>query len=125
LKNTGKLEIFVLAAAILIGAWLVARAATGIAAYGDSETHNTAEIAGAVVRLEATVNEMIQAEEPEVMDQKKVRKYLGISEQNLTELIHGSDFPYIKIRGDYLFPKSAVDEWLHDRAKGRSSLLQY
>ncbi|MEJ8546938.1 helix-turn-helix domain-containing protein [Brevibacillus borstelensis] len=125
MKHTVKIETFILAAAILIGAWLVANAASGIAAYGDSETHNTAEIAGAVVRLEGRVNELIQAGEPNVMDEQKVREYLGITGQDLIRLVNETDFPYIKINGDHFFPKSTVDEWLKNKAKSRTALFQY
>lgn len=44
----------------------------------------------------------------------EISKYLGMSEDTLKELVanKNSGIPYLKIEGNYVFNKNAIDKWL-------------
>jgi len=61
---------------------------------------------------------MSTQEAKEIMDTKELAKYLGYTERTIYKLIKEEGLPAIRIRGQFRFRKSLVDQWLEERIYG-------
>jgi excisionase family DNA binding protein len=51
----------------------------------------------------------------EIMDVKKIAKYLGFGEKKIYQLIENGEIPVSKIGGQYRFLKRTIDQWLEEK----------
>ncbi|GED68136.1 hypothetical protein BRE01_18380 [Brevibacillus reuszeri] len=91
-----------------------------IAAYGDSATHNTAQIASILVTISNELNGLNDkkaSEDKQIFDAAEAAEYLGIAEQILAKLLDSKDIPALQINSIYRFSKRALDEWVYEQSK--------
>ncbi len=54
----------------------------------------------------------------EIMNTKEVANYLGLNEKRIYQLAKLGEIPAARIGGKWVFPRSLMDQWIIDRAKG-------
>jgi len=120
MRNMKNVWMFCLCAVLLIGSWLISDATKSIAAYGDSATHNTAQIANILVTMSNELNDLNNKKSPQekqILDAVEAAEYLGITEQILAKLLDSKDIPALQINSTYRFSKRALDEWVYEQSK--------
>jgi excisionase family DNA binding protein len=48
----------------------------------------------------------------DIMDVKEVASYLGFSPTKIYRMLTAAQIPYVKVGGQYRFPRQVIDEWL-------------
>lgn len=120
MREMKNIWMFCLCAVLLIGSWLISDATKSIAAYGDTATHNTAQMANILVTMSNELNELNNKEAPQekqILDAVEAAEYLGITEQILAQLLDSKDIPALQINSTYRFSKRALDEWVYEQSK--------
>ncbi len=54
----------------------------------------------------------------EIMNTKEVASYLGLNEKRIYQLANKGEIPATRIGGKWIFPRSLMDRWILERAKG-------
>ncbi len=54
----------------------------------------------------------------EIMNTKEVAEYLGLNEKRIYQLAKLGEIPAARIGGKWVFPRSLMDQWIIDRARG-------
>ncbi len=54
----------------------------------------------------------------EIMNTKEVARYLGLNEKRIYQLAKSGEIPATRIGGKWIFPRTLMDQWILERAKG-------
>ncbi|KNB74292.1 excisionase [Brevibacillus reuszeri] len=120
MRDMKNVWMFCLCVVLLIGSWMISDVTKSIAAYGDSATHNTAQIASILVTISNELNGLNDkkaSEDKQIFDAAEAAEYLGIAEQILAKLLDSKDIPALQINSIYRFSKRALDEWVYEQSK--------
>lgn len=57
---------------------------------------------------------------PDLMSTADIQEIFGLSKESVLKMIHQDGFPKLRLQGGrkYIYPKSAVQEYLHKQALG-------
>ncbi|MFS1515105.1 helix-turn-helix domain-containing protein [Bacillus sp. SCS-151] len=102
-------SLFTLAICIVIGSWFISNGLK------EGDRLIAEQLSDGI---EATQSNKIDAEQNQLLTAKQLSNYLGISNEQVTQLFPDSNgksvIPYIKIKGELFFPKAAIDKWLQE-----------
>jgi excisionase family DNA binding protein len=57
----------------------------------------------------------------DIMDVKEIALYLGFSPTKIYRMLTAAQIPYVKVGGQYRFPRQVIDEWLAGKLEVPSS----
>ena len=103
------ISIFALAFSIIISASIISEGLTN-----NGMNIGSGISQGANIINPTNINE--NSNEKSIFSAEEASVYLGIAEERLMQIINNeeSKIPYVKVGGDFIFSKNALDKWIQE-----------